>query len=69
MARTGLYLSILFLLLALVACAPKPAPVALTPAPQPTTSVPGPSTAPSLSQEDLAWATVIEAAKKERQLV
>ena len=69
MVRIGLYLVTLSLIIALVACAPKPAPVTSTPAPQPTVSVPGPSTAPSLSQEDLAWATVVEAAKKERQLV
>lgn len=69
MAKIGFYVAILSLLVALVACAPKPAPVALTPTPQPTAAIPGPSTAPSLSQEDLAWAKTVDAAKKEGRLV
>ncbi len=69
MLRRLSFLVTLSLIIALVACTPRPAPVTSTPAPQPAAAIPGLTTAPSLSQEDIAWAKVVEAAKKEGRLM
>ena len=58
-------LAMLSLLVALVACTPKQAAVALAPTPQLASPTPELPTAPSLSREDVAWSHIVEAAKKE----
>lgn len=63
MVRKWLYLAMLVLLVAPVACAPKQA--AVTSAPVPQQAAPAAAVAASRSPEEAAWTRVVEAAKKE----
>ena len=65
MTRKSVCLGMLFILAALLACAPTPSAVPSAPAPQPAAPVPAVSSAPSPSPESVAWAKVVDAAKKE----
>ena len=65
MTRKWACLAMSFTLMALFACAPKPAAVPSAPASQPAAPSATLSAAPSQSPEDLAWSRVVEAAKKE----
>ncbi|MBI4287869.1 MAG: extracellular solute-binding protein [Chloroflexi bacterium] len=65
MTRKLLCLAMLFVLAALLACAPKPAAEPPAPAPRPAAPATTLPAAPSQSPEDAAWSKVVEAAKKE----
>lgn len=65
MTREGLYLALFVLLAAVTACTPKQAPVAPLPTPQPSLPTTRLPTTSSLNPQDVAWAQVVEAAKKE----
>ncbi len=65
MIRKWTFMVTVFILMALLACAPKPASVPSTPAPQPAAPATTLPAAKSQSPEDAAWPRVVEAAKKE----